>query len=102
MHTLKHLENLTKVQKRRLFKTCKDQDIKCFCECALNIVNGTVGINLERLRRFERELKTLCKVSTSNERRRQIWCSVNGLKLIQLISWPCFIYLNNEAEDTTE
>ena len=70
LHTLSLLEKVTSVQQQKLLKNC-DTDFLIFCcECALNAVNGTVGINLKELRPYEKQLRLLCRKSTIKKRKK--------------------------------
>ena len=89
LRTLSLLETLTSVQQQKLLKNC-DKDFLIFCcKCALNVINGTVGVNLKELRPYEQQLRLLRKKSTSVKERRKILMSSKGLKLINLINQPC-------------
>ena len=64
LHTLKLLQKLTSVQQQKLRENC-DTDFLIFCfECALNVINGTVEINLKNLHPYE---KLLCRKSNINQ-----------------------------------
>ena len=95
LRTLSLLEKLTSVQQQKLLKNC-DKDFLIFCcECTLNVINGTVGINLKELRPYEKQLRLLSKTSTSVKERRKILMSSKGLKLMNLINQPCYCYLTD-------
>ena len=80
LRTLSLLERLTSVQQQKLLKNC-DTDFLIFCcECALNVKNDTVGINLKELRPSEKQLRLLCRKSTLIKKRRKILKSSKGLK----------------------
>ena len=72
------------------------EQIKFLCECALNINNGNIPMNVNKLMPFEKQLKVLCQSQTSDRRRRQILSSIKGYKLFKLISCPCICYLSAE------
>ena len=95
LHTLSLLEKLTSVQQQKLLRHCDKEFLKFCCECAINVVNGTVGINVGELKQYETQLRSLCKRSTSNKKRRKILMSPKGLKLLNLIIRPCFCYLTD-------
>ena len=96
LHILSLLEKLfTSLQQQQFIKNCNIEYLKFCCECAVNIINGTVPVNLNELKFHKQQIKQLCKRSTSNQKRRKILMSKKGLKLLNLISRPCFCYLTN-------
>ena len=66
------------------------------CECALNIINGNVPMNVNKLMPFEQQLKILCQPKTTDRRWRQGLSSIKGYKLFKLIRRPCICYLSAE------
>ena len=69
-----------------------------FCECALNIINGNIAMNVNKLMPFEQQLKILCQLQTSDRRLRQVSSSIKGYKLFKLISCLAFaFYHQNEC-----
>ena len=60
-----HFSSATKF----LEKSC----YRFFCECALNVMNGTVGINLQELRPYGKQLRLLCGKLTSIKESREIF-----------------------------
>ena len=82
--------------RKQMLKTldsCDEQGIKFLCECALNIINGNIPFQVEKLIPFEKQLKHLCDETLSCAERRKLLTSVKGIKLLQLISRPCYCYL---------
>ena len=84
-------KNSLQVSNKRLWH---DFLIFC-CECALNVINGTVGINLKELRPCEKPLRLLFRKSTSIKKRRTFVLSSKGLKLLNFINHPCSCYLTD-------
>ena len=66
------------------------------CEYALNIINGNVPMNVNKLMPFEQQLKILCQPKTTDRRWRQGLSSIKGYKLFKLIRRPCICYLSAE------
>ena len=95
LHTFSLLEKLTSIQQQKLLRHCDKEFLRFCCECAINVVNGTVGINVDELKQYEIQLRLLCKRSTSNKERRKILMSPKGLKLLNFIIRPCFCYLTD-------
>ena len=92
-HTLKLWQNRkTKKDYKKFLCQCDPNAITFLCECALNIVNGNVPVNIRKLYPFESQLKILCRNKTSNNKRRKTLCSVKGIKLLQQISRPISLY----------
>ena len=72
----------------------------------LNVINGTVGINLKELRPHEKQLRRLCKKSTSVKERRKILLTSKGPKWKEgkYIKRKCFEvarYVNSGPETKT-
>ena len=95
LHTLSLLEKLTSIQQQKLLRHCDKEFLRFCCECAINVVNGTVGINVDELKQYEIQLRLLCKRSTSNKERRKFLMSPKGLKLLNFFIQPCFCYLTD-------
>ena len=54
----------------KLLKNCDTEFLIFCCECALNAVNGTVGIKMKELRPYEKQLRLLCRKSTIKKRKK--------------------------------
>ena len=97
LHILKHWqENEKRKDISRVRHDCDKEQIKFLCECALNIINGNIPINVNKLMPFEQQLKILCQPKTSDRRRRQILSFIKGYTQFKLISRPCTRYLSAE------
>ena len=91
----KKLQNLKHWQENKkrngiscVIHECDKEQIKFLCECALNISNRNIAMNVNKLMPFEQQLKILCQLQTSDRRRRQILSSIKSYKLFKLISRP--------------
>ena len=91
LRILKELYN-EKMLKNKL-KKCDTTSICTLCECAINVINGNVPVNIGRLIPHEKELKTICKNSTSLKIKRKILSSAQGLKLLDTLVPACINYL---------
>ena len=96
LHTLSFSEILTSIQQQQLLRHCEKKFLGFCCQCAINVVNGTVGINVDELKQYEIQLRLLCKRSTTNKKRRKTLMSPKGLELLNFINRPCFFTLQIE------
>ena len=72
LHILSLLEKLfTSLQQKQFLKHCDHEFLKFCCEFAVNIINGTVPVNLNDLKFYKQQLKQLCERSTSNQKRKK-------------------------------
>ena len=55
-------------KKKKAFKkvlcNCRADEVKFFCECALNIINEIIPFNVDRLLTYGKLLKILCNAKT--------------------------------------
>ena len=94
-HLPKHWqENKKRKGISRVIHGWNREQIKFLCECALNIINGNIPMNVKKLKPFEQQLKNLCQLQTSDRERRQILSSIKSYKLLKMISCPCNCYLS--------
>ena len=96
VHTLSLLEKLTSIQQQKFLRHCDKEFLRFCCECAINVVNGTVGINVDELKQYEIQLRLLCKRSTSNKKRRKILMSPKSLNYQSLLIGLVFVTLQIE------
>ena len=71
---------------------CSADEVKFLYECALNIINGNILFNIDRLLTYEKQLKILCNAKTC-DRKRRIPTSNKGIKLMPEISCPVYSYI---------
>lgn len=74
-------------------KCCSDRFVDFLCECAINIVNGNIEVKKNTLRKFEPQIRVICRKSTSNSLRRKVLHRPVGLKLLKEIEEPAANYL---------
>ena len=86
--TLQHWSNLNKAKRKEALNN-DDHFISFLVECILNILAGVVPINLNQLKKFERELKQLTDPKINTERKIKLLASEKGNSLLKLISVPC-------------
>ena len=95
LHILKHWQQRKKKKDLlHVLRDCDRHEIEFLCECALNIVNGNIPFNVDKLTPFEKQMKILCEPQTTDRKRRKVLSSTKGLKLLELISRPCYCYLS--------
>ena len=79
-----------KVIVRRLYiLNCAPENIKFFCNCLFNIVNGHIdmqaNVSRNKLQRFEKLIEILCNKNVGIRRKRQSLSTSTGLKVLSLI-----------------
>ena len=95
--TLKHWPQTTsKTERKKII--CSDKEFIIFlAECVHNTLSGIVPVQQKELEKFETLLRELSAKSIINKRRSDLFCSTQGLRLIQLIALPCAAYLLENA-----
>lgn len=95
VYMLKHLQQLTENQRRQYIRLCDDKFVEFLCECVLNIINGNVPVqSTTPFKKFENEMKSLCKRKTLSKGRRRTLSSAKGSKLLKTLYKPCADYLS--------
>ena len=91
---LHHWSKIKRKQKKEFLSD--EQFISFIIDCLLNILGGTVPINSNEFRKFEKELRILTDKATSTDKRGKILASQRGGQLLLLISSPCVKFLFGE------
>lgn len=85
-------------QKQLLFlRDAEREHIAFQCECAINVLNGNVPINKQKLEPFEDILRVLVSKRTTEQQKRKSLSTYRGLELIRFISTPCLKHLNQNS-----
>lgn len=86
--TLQHWSNLNEIKRKQVLHN-DDNFLYFLTECILNVLGGVVPIDLEELKKFEKELKQLVDPLSDSSRKAKLLSSKRGYKLLVLISTPC-------------
>lgn len=100
-HFLHLLHKTDAKQRKALFKTISDSQLRAVCEIVLNIYKGTIPVSkafVDKLRPYRTVLSSLSSRSDTHRRKRILL--YRNQKLLPLLLRPILKYLNVAGNDT--
>ena len=96
-YMLKRLNQLIRTQLRKALRSKRNNRVLVLItECLYNIVKGVVPVRIKKkMKWYEKISKIILRKSTTAERRRSVFLSKLGFKLVQQVIFFCYNYLTN-------
>ena len=96
VYMLKRLNQLTRAQLRKTLRSKRNNRVLVLItECLYNIVKGVAPVRIKKIEKYEKISKIILRNSNTAERRRAVFLSQLGFKLVQQAIFLCYNYLTN-------
>ena len=96
VYMLKRLNKLTRAQLRKTLRSKRNNRVLVLItECLYNIVKDVVTVRIKKIEKYEKISKIILRKSNTAERRRAVFFSKLGFKLVQQFIFFCYNYLTN-------
>lgn len=95
LFTLNHLQKLSSKNKKSFIRTSIKFPVSFISECAINVLNGNVPVNVKKLMKFEDILQILISKTKTEKQKRASLSTTQGIKLIELLYIPCEKHLQS-------
>lgn len=92
---LKETLQLSRKEQKKRIDFCSDDFIIFLCECVLNVLQGTVPIKVETIRKYQPEFEYILRNRKNISNIRKVFTTPKGLDIVRLIGEPCIKYLES-------